>query len=404
MNTDSGRSPGKRDSDSDDGFVEPRRTVGDLASDMRNSGLRRIHVLAWRDLEDPEAGGSEMHADAFMSRWQEAGLDIVHRTSRALGRPDESFRNGYRVIRRGGRLTVFPRVIAAELFRTMGSYDGLVEIWNGVPWMSPIWCRKPRIVVLHHVHDEMWNQILPRPAAWLGRTLEVSWAPPFYRSTETVTLGEDSRQELLRRGWPEHKVHVAPAGVDPFFHPGESRTQYPSVVAVGRLVPVKRFSALLDQFLQTRKRIPEARLTIVGEGPLREELAEWIERHDAHDWVELRGRVDGRTLRSLYRRSWLVTSASLAEGWGLTLTEAAGCGTPCVATDISGHRSAVQRDRTGYLVPLQTLGDRMADLLVDHSSRNEMGKQAINWAKTLTWDNLAADVLRPLHSQIVRRP
>ena len=47
----------------------------------------------------------------------------------------------------------------------------------------------------------------------------------------------------------------------------------------------------------------------------------------------------------------LVSSASLAEGWGLTLTEAAACCTPAVATDVSGHRSSVIDGVTGVLRP-----------------------------------------------------
>ena len=53
---------------------------------MIDAGVRRIHVLAWRDLDDVDAGGSEVHADELMSRWATAGLDIVHRTS-AASRP-----------------------------------------------------------------------------------------------------------------------------------------------------------------------------------------------------------------------------------------------------------------------------------------------------------------------------
>ena len=101
-----------------------------------------------------------------------AGLDIVHRTSAAVGQPATAERNGYRVVRRGSRYSVFPRTIASELTRRMGPYDALVEMMNGVPFFSPVWCRRPRILFLHHVHGPMWDQILPGPFAALGSTLE----------------------------------------------------------------------------------------------------------------------------------------------------------------------------------------------------------------------------------------
>ena len=98
-----------------------------------------------------------------------------------------------------------------------------------------------------------------------------------------------------------------------------------------------------------------------------------------------------------------MTSASLAEGWGLTLTEAAGCGTPAVATDISGHRCSVLHDETGILAPLELMGQRIADILVDEKLRNELSTRAQSRARSLTWDALAIGVLRPLHAQVVQR-
>ena len=37
--------------------------------ELMTHGVRRVHTLAWRDLDDPDAGGSEVHADEFMRRW-----------------------------------------------------------------------------------------------------------------------------------------------------------------------------------------------------------------------------------------------------------------------------------------------------------------------------------------------
>ena len=158
-----------------------------LVDEIRDAGIHRVHVLAWRDLDDPDAGGSEVHADHFMRRWADAGLDVLHRTSAGVGIPATARRNGYDVVRRGSRYSVFPRTVVAELTRRMGRFDGLVEIWNGVPWFSPVWCRRPRITIVHHVHGPMWDQILPGPLAGLGRALETRLAPPFYRRTEVVT-------------------------------------------------------------------------------------------------------------------------------------------------------------------------------------------------------------------------
>src|SRR5271168_1506479 len=79
-----------------------------LASIAAEAGLRRIHFVAWRDLDDPEAGGSELHAHRIASRWAAAGLDITFRTSAVPNAPGSLTRDGYRVLRRSGRYAVFP--------------------------------------------------------------------------------------------------------------------------------------------------------------------------------------------------------------------------------------------------------------------------------------------------------
>lgn len=385
--------------------IDARDEMAAMAAEMIERGTRRVHVLAWRDLDDPDAGGSEVHADEFMTRWAAIGLEVLHRTSAARGLPNVDRRNGYDVIRRGGRMTVFPRVMAAETVRAMGRYDAVVEIWNGVPWLSPMWCRRPRVLILHHIHGPMWNQMFAAPLAAVGRRLESSWAPPLYRRTPTITTSDDTRDELIHLGWRPELVHTGPVGVDDFFCSAATvaKTPTPTVLAVGRQAPVKRFDRLLDQMLVVRRSVPDASLTLVGDGPERDGLRDWVERHDASSWVTFAGRVSRDELRDLYRRAWVVASASLAEGWGLALTEAAGCGTPAVATDIAGHRCSVVDGVTGLLAPVEDLASPLITLLTDHQRRRELSAGAERRARSLTWDVLAADVMRPLHAQVMSR-
>lgn len=379
------------------------RDLGWYVDDLRARGIHRIHVLAWRDLDDPDAGGSEVHADELMRRWADHGLAVLHRTSAAAGLPATTRRNGYAVVRRGSRYTVFPRTIVSELSHRMGGYDALVEIWNGVPWFSPVWCRRPHVTVLHHVHGPMWDQLLPGPLAALGRALEVRVAPPFYRSGLTVTPSNATRDELLEIGFRPDRVVAVDNGVDPFFHPGTPKSPEPSIVAVGRLAPVKRFELVVDAAVEAKQRVPGLTTTIVGDGPLRGELQQRIDDAGASDWCRLVGHVDRDTLREHYRRSWLVVSGSLAEGWGLSLTEAAACGTTAVATDIRGHHSSVVDGVTGVLVPPEQLGTTIADVLLDDERRRRLEHAASARAATLTWDASALGITRVLHAAVLGR-
>ena len=377
--------------------------IDDLAAGMTAAGVRRIHVLAWRDLDDPDAGGSEVHADELMSRWAAAGLNIVHRTSAAPGQPAETRRRGYAVIRRGSRYTVFPRAAAGEVLGRMGRSDALVEIWNGVPWFAPVWYRRPRLTIVHHVHGPMWDQIMPQPFAAIGRVVEARVAPPLYRHGATVTPSESTREELLELGFRPDRVTAVPNGVEEYFTPGAQRSAAPLVVTVGRFAPVKRIHLALEAAVQARRAVPDLRVRLVGDGPLAAELRAWVSAHDAADWVEFAGYVDRHRLPAEYRRAWVVLSASLAEGWGLSLTEAAACGTPAVASDIRGHRCSVVDGQTGLLAPPDRLGEALRTVLVDHALRNELGRAAAARARTLTWERSAAGVLEVLHGEVMRR-
>jgi glycosyltransferase involved in cell wall biosynthesis len=379
-------------------------TLADLAV---RAGLRRIHILAWRDLEDPEAGGSEVHIDEVARRWAAAGIEVTMRTSFAPGRSSETYRGGYRVIRRAGRYLVFPRAALSERIGRHGPADALVEVWNGMPFLSPLWHQGPRLVLLHHVHAEMWGMVLPPTLAAVGNTIERRLAPPFYRHTDVATLSTSSRDELVHElHFPAERVTVVPPGLHERFTTttaGGDRSPDPLVVAVGRLVPVKRFDLLIRAAAVARGKIPALRLRIIGEGYERDALEQLVAELGAEGWVELAGRVDDDELVAAYRRAWLVASTSLREGWGMTITEAAACGTPAVATRITGHTDAVIDGQTGLLVDDVDMATALVELLDDHARRLQMGEAALRRAAELTWERTAHDLLSILADQVLDR-
>ena len=373
--------------------------IGDLAAE---SGLNRIHMLAWRDLADVEAGGSELHASMVASRWAHAGIEVTMRTSYAQGAPPETIRDGYKVVRRAGRYLIFPRAVAAELSGRHGRRDGLVEIWNGVPFFSPLWARGPRVTWLHHVHEDMWPMVLPPGLARMGQLLERRLAPPFYHGTQVVTLSDSSRDHLLDRlRLPAANVHVVPPGIDPRFRSGGEKSAAPTIVAVGRLMPSKVFDRLIRLVARVRERGVPARLCIIGEGYERDQLERLIASLDAEEWCELPGRVDDDELVRRYQEAWVVASTSSSEGWGMTLTEAAACGTPAIATRIPGHLDAVRDGVGGILVDTDDeFVDALDAVLRDAELRARLSDGARRLAEELTWDRTAYDTLAVLASTV----
>jgi glycosyltransferase involved in cell wall biosynthesis len=327
------------------------------------------------------------------------------RTSYAAGHPQISWRDGYRVIRKAGRYMVFPRASFSEMMGWHGSRDGLVEIWNGMPFFSPVWGKGPRIVWLHHVHAEMWQMTLPPRLATLGSTLESRVAPHFYRRTPIVTLSESSKRELVEElRFKPARVTVVPPGVDARFSPGGEKSPTPLVVAAGRLVPVKRFDDLIDVLARVKERQPLLEAVIVGEGYRRESLEAQLRETGADRWIRLAGHVTDEELLGLYRRAWVVASAAAREGWGMTITEAGASGTPAVATRIAGHSDAIAHERSGLLVEgREEFVHALDRVLRDTELRERLSQGAIEHASRFTWAATARGTLEVLAADAVRR-
>jgi glycosyltransferase involved in cell wall biosynthesis len=375
-----------------------------LARTAAEAGLRRVDVVAWRDLDDAEAGGSELHAHEILTRWADAGIDVRLWTSRVDGAARAIRRSGYTVNRRAGRYAVFPRTAVAGFRHKIGFGDGLVEIWNGMPFFSPIWSRCPRVVFLHHVHAEMWDMTLSPSLARLGYGIEHRVAPPFYRRSQIVTLSDSARDDLVRRlHLSRDRITVVPPGIDDRFTPGGTIAPHPFIVAVGRLVPVKRFAWFVQAMVALKERQPGLEAMLVGEGYERPELEALVSEAGAGEWLSLPGRVSDGELVDLYRRAWLVCSTSVREGWGMTITEAAACGTPAVATRIAGHEDAVVDGESGLLASsVPELVEASESVLANPMLRRRLSQGALRRSERMTWERTAEVTLQTLAAQVTR--
>lgn len=371
-----------------------------MARRADTAGMRRIHVFAFRDRDDPEAGGSEEHATQVCTHFARAGREVTLHTGRVPGAPKEVERNGFRVVRRGGRVGVFATSVLDERLGRLGSADGIVEIFHGVPFFAPLWTRTPQVGLVHHVHLGTWDDLLPGWRGRIGHLIERFAVPAVYRNRHLVTAAASARDEIVAHyGVDPRHITVAPHGVDERFTPGGERSRSPLVLAVARLMPQKGLDELIEALVRVKERVPDAEATIVGDGPHGDRLRQVAEASGA-GWIHWTGRVSDDELVDWYRRAWVVASASRREGFGLTLTEAASCGTPTVATRIPGHVDAVDEGHSGLLASdTDELADRIVDVLTDASLRARLESGALDHATRFRWEEAAATLLGALCDQ-----
>ena len=167
---------------------------------------------------------------------------------------------------------------------------------------------------------------------------------------------------------------------------------------------MKRFDVLMRALVEAKAAQPALEAVIVGEGYERPALEALRDELGAADWLHLPGRVSDEELVSYYRRAWVVASSSQREGWGMTLTEAAACGTPAVATAIAGHADAIVDGESGLLVDVEDLPGALQRVLGDEVLRNRLARGALSRARWFTWDATARRALEALAAEAGQTP
>ena len=163
--------------------------------------------------------------------------------------------------------------------------------------------------------------------------------------------------------------NVAPMPVaTELFSPGGERATA-RLLFVGRLTAQKGITALIDALARMRHPVS---LDVVGDGPLRAELAERVGELGLAERVTWLGQLPQPALADLYRRATALVVPSTDEGLGLVAVEAQLCETPVVCYDSGGLTDTVQHDRTGLLVPPGNI-DALAAALDGLLDRDDRG-------------------------------
>ncbi len=357
-----------------------------------------VLFLNWRDTRNPEGGGSEVYVERIAAELVARGFRATlfcaaHREAPA----DEVDEAGIRFVRRGGRHTVYLWAALCYLAgafglgplaaRRGGRPDILVDVCNGLPFLSPLWARRPVVKLIHHVHREQWPVVLPQWAARFGWWVESSLAVRVYRRCRYVTVSEATRRELATLGVPAEQVSVVYNGTPELPRTDAGRAPFPLLVTLNRLVPHKRVEVALRAVAALADELPQLRLVVAGQGWWESHLREVADDLDITDRVDFRGFVTEEEKAALLASAWVALTPSLKEGWGLTIVEAGAAGTPTVAfREAGGVAEAVVDGRTGLLA--DDIDDYLAKvrtLLRDDEMRQEMGAQARRHAANFTW-------------------
>jgi sugar transferase (PEP-CTERM/EpsH1 system associated) len=193
----------------------------------------------------------------------------------------------------------------------------------------------PRKVLLNRIASRFSDRVVAVSDDAAAVAREVEHVDP--RRVLTIPNGVDTRE--FRPGGDPRAARAALGLPQGGFHVG----------CVARLVPVKDHGTLIASFERVRRAVPDAHLTLIGDGPDRAALAERARALGIAGAVTFAGaRPDVAALLPAFD---VFALASLAEGGSLTLLEAAAAGLPIVATRVGGNPEIVVDGATGLLVP-----------------------------------------------------
>lgn len=176
-------------------------------------------------------------------------------------------------------------------------------------------------------------------------------------------------------------------------------THSPLVVSTANLTPQKGHSVLLKSFRIIADAVPDVRLLLIGDGPLRTDLEAVVHDEGLSGAVSFLGHRDD--VPRLLHASDLFALASYREGFGLAVAEAHAAGLPVVATRVGGVPEVVRDGETGFLVPAgdpKALAEAILAMLADRNRAKAMGQQGREWVMA----NFDIDVCTAKYEELYR--
>jgi glycosyltransferase involved in cell wall biosynthesis/O-antigen/teichoic acid export membrane protein len=360
-----------------------------------------ILVLTDRDWTHPQGGGTGTNLFGQVSRWLAWGHRVSVVAAGYEGGKSFEQVGDLTIYRLGGRSTVFPRTIWKQWRGMVPDADVVLEVVNGITFLTPLWLRTPHAVLLHHIHKEHYEREMGRVGRVAALLLETLPLKLLYPGMRFVSVSHATEHDLQALGIPSETITVNHNGVElDAFAPGQHAAE-PTLLYLGRLKKYKR----LELLLEVVEALPDVVLDVAGDGDQRETFEAEVERRGLHQRVRVHGHVDERTKAELLQRAWVNLTASSAEGWCLTVMEAAASGTPSVAMRVGGLSESIEEGVTGLLADdRDELVEGTRRIVSDPQLRDGMGAAAVERSRDFTWERTARRTLDVLEAEYAAEP
>ncbi|MFH0907467.1 MAG: glycosyltransferase family 1 protein [bacterium] len=278
-----------------------------------------------------------------------------------------------------------------------------IDLYHSTNYMMPLFGmgRIKRIVTIHDLIPLLFRDHAPQAKkAKLFPIYKRLMHEVGARADLILTVSESTKRDIVRElKVTADKITVTPEGVGPEYHPPNTRhptLDTPHILYVGRRDPYKNLPLLIEAFAVMAKKVPAARLRIIGPAddryPEAPALAKTLGLNDRIDWI---GYVTPGQLIEEYRGASVFALPSRYEGFGLTVLEAMACGAPVVCSNVSSLPEVA--GDAALLVPpgdRTALADALVRVLTDRNLAATLRKKGLAQSARFTWRQTAELTLR----------
>ncbi len=349
----------------------------------------KVLFLNRRCIKHPEKGGAELYTMELAKALVENGSVVEWFSSKPKNLEREEVIEGVKFIRKGNEITTH---IYGLIYALKKDKDWIIidEI-NGIGFFT--FFLNKSIILVHQLYKEFWTAEL----GFLGypfRFLEPFYLK-LYKNKVAITVSESTFQDLKYLGFKnihiiENGLSITPPNKE--IKKGESLT----LVYVGRLKKTKNPQDAIRAFLLIKEKIKNAKLFVIGEGPLFDYLNK---KYSGYKDIIFTGYLSNEEKYKILERSHFLLVPSIREGWGQVVIESNAFGTPAIGYNVQGLKDSIKNGKTGFLVKNHIeMANKIIELWDNKELYEKISKNCIEWSKNFSWGKTKGKFLKFLEN------
>jgi len=227
----------------------------------------------------------------------------------------------------------------------------------------------------------------------------------FKRSNYLITVSNELKM-IIKQDIRNVPIKVISGGVDKEFFKLKVKNMkhrnFYNLLFVGSLRKIKNPTIVLEALLKLKGYKYNLKLTIIGNGPLFDELREFCDKNQLNNVIFLKN-ISHNDIKQFYEQSDLFLMPSLSEGTPLALLEAMASSKPIIANEIGGITELIKNNYNGILIKpnnLQSLVDNIKFLIENPDLSEKLGQNAQKTISTKSWENICNLYLKIYNSLV----